>query len=880
MTSVLDPEVQLAQKLASNEKPVRTKAMKRLRKYVSARSQVAAGGFSSDELLRLWKGLFYCLWMQDKPLLQEDLSNQISTLIHSFHHIDSQLLYLETFLQTIRREWTGIDRLRMDKFYQLVRFMFRQTFEVLKRRSWNIRFVTQFVDLLTCEVLQNNCEASSGLQLHILDLYLNELAAVGSAELTADQNFVFIEPFCRTAAKTKNRTLFGAICKNIFSTIIEQAPFAIEDLMKEVLATEEEDSGQESEEEEERQGKEKSNSKAVRGIKSNKAEKKNDDDDYLYQSEGSDAELHDIGPVLQFDYGAVADRLFDVASRSGTPGRNRQRLYRIIKVLRDLSEGVFPEDEYPEEVSTDEDDDMFGSRKRMKRSHGHTEDDEKATTKRSKANAGKATALNNKDKTIKPFNVLDQNQSQGRKNELNKELDSDSKPKDQEMKKQQASSEGDPPDLETRRMKDEAESKISPVSAEETLAASSEDGNAATSLKKRWRQKIKLTDESLAEGVNPSAKVQAEGLPDSAENCLTSGFVNQPDAASTAKKKKKKKKSALLVDVKRNDVADSGDVPELAPAASQLSTVVPVGKITKKNKGGKDQLHEEASSGDGSDMKKNWEEPDASPAGDSLETEITQEEPKTTEKESVITATTPSNKNKRKRKKLTGDQLSEVSDESQVKRVSGGMQVNQAGLTKSELPSAVTDVMNCGKPVRRRRKIPVEFEFEADELEETTRNHVTEEKTGERTTECQVVGEPSVAPSLKKSQKKIKTAAKSGSDFLSFQSKATVPTPLFCKTRGSSTTPLSFKKVRNQTPQSESKKVTFGLKNNKTAEFRKTDRSLLLSPDGSSRIPFDPEQKPKCGVLKSPPTSIKTPISSRNSASKVLKRRPKAVDFF
>lgn len=32
-----------------------------------------------------------------------------------------------------------------------------------------------------------------------------------------------------------------------------------------------------------------------------------------------------------------------------------------------LCSGVFPQDEYPEEVSTDEDDDMFGSRKRMKR---------------------------------------------------------------------------------------------------------------------------------------------------------------------------------------------------------------------------------------------------------------------------------------------------------------------------------------------------------------------------------------------------------------------------------------------------------------------------------------------------------------------------------
>lgn len=30
----------------------------------------SAGGFSQEELLKIWKGLFYCMWMQDKPLLQ------------------------------------------------------------------------------------------------------------------------------------------------------------------------------------------------------------------------------------------------------------------------------------------------------------------------------------------------------------------------------------------------------------------------------------------------------------------------------------------------------------------------------------------------------------------------------------------------------------------------------------------------------------------------------------------------------------------------------------------------------------------------------------------------------------------------------------------
>lgn len=71
------------------------------------------------------------------------------------------------------------------------------------------------------------------------------------------------------------------------------------------------------------------------------------------------------------------------------------------------------------------------------------------------------------------------------------------------------------------------------------------------------------------------------------------------------------------------------------------------------------------------------------------------------------------------------------------------------------------------------------------------------------------------------------------------------------------------------------------------SEFRKTDRSLLVSPDGSSRVPFDPQQKPKFGVLKSPvsirvkktpkKTSVGTPKSTAKSTPK---RRPSAADFF
>lgn len=41
MASIQQPEVLLAQRLASNEKPVRTKALRKLKKYISAREGAA-----------------------------------------------------------------------------------------------------------------------------------------------------------------------------------------------------------------------------------------------------------------------------------------------------------------------------------------------------------------------------------------------------------------------------------------------------------------------------------------------------------------------------------------------------------------------------------------------------------------------------------------------------------------------------------------------------------------------------------------------------------------------------------------------------------------------------------------------------------------------
>ena len=73
-------EVKFAQRLAANEPKIREKAISKLRKWI----QGSYRSLTEMDMLKLWKGLHYCFWMSDKPLLQEELAENISNIIHCF----------------------------------------------------------------------------------------------------------------------------------------------------------------------------------------------------------------------------------------------------------------------------------------------------------------------------------------------------------------------------------------------------------------------------------------------------------------------------------------------------------------------------------------------------------------------------------------------------------------------------------------------------------------------------------------------------------------------------------------------------------------------------------------------------------------------------
>uniref|UniRef100_A0A8C5L6W8 Ribosomal RNA processing 1B n=1 Tax=Jaculus jaculus TaxID=51337 RepID=A0A8C5L6W8_JACJA len=326
-------EIQFAQRLASSEKGVRDRAVKKLRQYLSARTQKETGGFSQEELLKLWKGLFYCMVVQDEPLLQEELANTISQLIHSVNPLfPAEHLFVQTFWQAMNREWPGLDKPQLDTFGMLINFFLLSfyyiiaSFEVLKQNGWEESQIKLFLDILVKELLCPESQSPDGVRFHFIDIYLDELSTVGGRELLADQNLKFIDPFCKVAAKTKDHTLVQTIAKGVFEVIVDQSALVPEDTVEDQKAKLCDDGLSEDKTSADKMVWE----KAVQGEKA-----------ALSQclrhgggggGEGDDsAACRDAGSRLQFDYKAVANRLLEMANKKNTPPFNRKRLCKLIR---------------------------------------------------------------------------------------------------------------------------------------------------------------------------------------------------------------------------------------------------------------------------------------------------------------------------------------------------------------------------------------------------------------------------------------------------------------------------------------------------------------------------------------------------------------------
>jgi ribosomal RNA-processing protein 1 len=180
---------------ASADRPTRDKAVHSLRTFLSGRRELP-----SLELLKLWKGLFYCMWMSDRARTQQALADSLADLVSVLPQ-GTVIPFLRAFWQTMQREWTNIDVLRMEKFLLLTRRYLGATFQALERGNWAQALVREHMDLLLeipCNV--EDMRIPNGMRFHVIDIYVDELERVRALESEEDRPVeLLLEPLRRLA---------------------------------------------------------------------------------------------------------------------------------------------------------------------------------------------------------------------------------------------------------------------------------------------------------------------------------------------------------------------------------------------------------------------------------------------------------------------------------------------------------------------------------------------------------------------------------------------------------------------------------------------------------------------------------------------------------
>ncbi|GAA5888524.1 hypothetical protein JCM5296_001056 [Sporobolomyces johnsonii] len=256
--------------LASSEKDVRDKAVASLSRFLSAgrissvkptegddepQEDLPVGDLDWDkewtvdsrlaplEMAKLWKGIFYCFWMSDKPLVQQALAQSLADLTLDVRpksktnngrveRFRAAMCYLRGFWEAVVREWGGLDRLRLDKFYMLIRRFVHVALRLLQREAWDERAIAEYSELLTGPggpLHVTDSKIPHSLAYHLADIFLDELERLCTATVSAESDSpsrtvplnLLLTPFYTTLAAAPSLTLFTRFTDNVFSPLLD-----------------------------------------------------------------------------------------------------------------------------------------------------------------------------------------------------------------------------------------------------------------------------------------------------------------------------------------------------------------------------------------------------------------------------------------------------------------------------------------------------------------------------------------------------------------------------------------------------------------------------------------------------------------------------------
>ncbi len=159
--------LEFAKRLSHNNKCVRDAAFKSLRGFLRSRKEMTPLDFQ-----KIWKTIFYCYWMTDKPVFQAEVAQEIADTVHELN-TTMAVGYYGGFLSTFGKEWAGLDRHRMDKYFLIVRKVVTQMFFYLKNRNWDEDVISELNESIHINLTFEADGKYRGLALHWYEVVMS-----------------------------------------------------------------------------------------------------------------------------------------------------------------------------------------------------------------------------------------------------------------------------------------------------------------------------------------------------------------------------------------------------------------------------------------------------------------------------------------------------------------------------------------------------------------------------------------------------------------------------------------------------------------------------------------------------------------------------------
>lgn len=168
--------------------------------------------------------------MSDKPKYQHELAERLAGLTRTLSLdlpelpeadddepeelvavLPPALLFIRAFWETMCREWRGIDRLRLNKYYYLMKQFMKAGAELIQKAEFDQDFTCLYFSvLLEFPLNVNNDKISAGLKIHFIENYVDALRELGEM-FEADLTLILLSPFFEPLASANDRIILKSL---------------------------------------------------------------------------------------------------------------------------------------------------------------------------------------------------------------------------------------------------------------------------------------------------------------------------------------------------------------------------------------------------------------------------------------------------------------------------------------------------------------------------------------------------------------------------------------------------------------------------------------------------------------------------------------------